>query len=129
VACSSEMAYCSTSSSIILWWTTHVRSGCPMPTHTLINCKCCNPSVFPLRLTHPGTLATSKSTRIWGFHSSPTELWLGVNWCVEPLSSVTWKAPMPTKSRLKSLAGTEESWLSAGQSSLTLKRQPIRRND
>jgi hypothetical protein len=41
-------------------------------THTLINYKCCNPSAFALGLTHPDTLVTSKSTSIWGFHSSPT---------------------------------------------------------
>jgi hypothetical protein len=29
--------------------------------------KCCNPHVFTLRLTHPGTLVTGKFTRIWGF--------------------------------------------------------------
>jgi hypothetical protein len=44
----------------------------PLPTSILINCKCCNPSVFALRLTHPGTLVTSKSMRIWRFYSLPT---------------------------------------------------------
>jgi hypothetical protein len=60
------------------WWTTRARSGGPLLTPTLINYKCCNPSVFALRLTHPGTWVTGRLTSIWGFHSSTTtsEHWL-----------------------------------------------------
>jgi hypothetical protein len=44
----------------------------PLLAPTSGSCKCCNPSVFALRLTHLGTLVTGKFTRIWGFHSSLT---------------------------------------------------------
>jgi hypothetical protein len=79
--CPSETVCCSTSSSSILWWITHVRSGGPLPAATSGSCKCYNPSVFALRLTHLRTLVTGKFTRIWGFHSSPTtsEHWLTVS--------------------------------------------------
>jgi hypothetical protein len=110
-ACPSETVCCSRSSSSVLWWITHVRSGGPLPKASSGNCKCYNPSVFELRLTHLGTLVTGKFTRIWGFHSSPTtsehdwEFRLKVSWCGEPLSSATWKAPVPTKGWLKSPTG------------------------
>jgi hypothetical protein len=39
---------------------------------TLINYKCCNPSVFALLLSHPGTMLTTISTGIWGIHTSQT---------------------------------------------------------
>jgi hypothetical protein len=51
---------------------THARSGGLLPTPTSVSCRCCNPSVFALQLTHPGTLVTGKFTTIWGFHSLPT---------------------------------------------------------
>jgi hypothetical protein len=38
-------------------------------TATSGSCKCCNPSVFALRLTHLGALLTCKLTRIWEFTS------------------------------------------------------------
>jgi hypothetical protein len=80
-ACPSETVCCSTSSSSVLWWITHVWSGGSLPAATSGICKCYNPSVFALRLTHLGTLVTGKFTRIWGFHSSPTtsEHWLRVS--------------------------------------------------
>jgi hypothetical protein len=71
-ACRSETVRCSASSSSILWCTAHVRSGGPLPAAMSESCKCYNPSVFALRLTHLGTLVTGKFTMIWGFHSSPT---------------------------------------------------------
>jgi hypothetical protein len=37
--------------------------------------------------------------------SSDCELWVEVSRCGDPLSSATWKAPMPTKGRLKSPEG------------------------
>jgi hypothetical protein len=80
-ACPSETVCCSTSSSSVLLWIMHVRSGGPLPTATSGSCKYYNPSVFALRLIHLGTLVTGKFTRIWGFHSSPTtsERWLIVS--------------------------------------------------
>jgi hypothetical protein len=61
----------STSSSSVLWLTTHAQSRRLLLAPTSRNCKCCNPSVFALRITHLGTLITVKFTRILGFHSSP----------------------------------------------------------
>jgi hypothetical protein len=109
VACPSETACCSISSSSVLWWITHVRSGGPLPAATSGSCKCYNPSVFALRLTHLGTVVTGKFTWVWGFHSSPTTLEhclrvsTQVSWCGEVLCSATWKTPVPTK--LKSPTG------------------------
>jgi hypothetical protein len=67
-----------TSSSSVLWLTTHAQSGRLLLALTSRNCKYCNPSVFALRITHLGTLITVKFTRILGFHSSTTtsEHWL-----------------------------------------------------
>jgi hypothetical protein len=78
VACPSETVCCSTSSSSVLWWITHVWG--PLPAAMSGSCKCYNPSVFTLQLTHLGTLVTGKFTRILGFHSSLTtsEHWLRV---------------------------------------------------
>jgi hypothetical protein len=80
-ACPSETVCCSTSSSSVLWWITHVRFGGPLPAATSGSCKWYNPSVFALRITQLGTLVTGKFTRIWGFHSLPTtsEHWLRVS--------------------------------------------------
>jgi hypothetical protein len=134
-ACPSETVCCSTSSSSVLLWITHVRSGGPLPAATSESYKCCNPSAFALRLTHLGTLVTGRFTRIWEFHSSPTtsEYWLRVStkvsWCGEPLSSATWKALVPTKGCWSHPRWTEEGWWSAGQSRLPLKRRPSRRNE
>jgi hypothetical protein len=79
--CPSETVCCSISSSSVLWWITHVRTGSPLPAATSGSCKWYNPSVFALRLMSLGTLVTDKFTRIWGFHSSPTtsEHWLIVS--------------------------------------------------
>jgi hypothetical protein len=103
MACPSEITYCSTSSSSFPWWTTHARYGGPLSTHTLINCKCCNPSVFALpyvgnKQMHEDSILRQRHQR------TDWELWLEVSWRGEPLSSATWKAPMPTKGRLKSPA-------------------------
>jgi hypothetical protein len=54
--CLSETVYCSTRSSSVLWWTTHVRHGGPLPAVVPKSCKSYSPSVFALRLTHLGTL-------------------------------------------------------------------------
>jgi hypothetical protein len=72
VSCPSEMACCFISSSSVLWWLVHARSGDPLLAATFGSCKCCNPIVFILRLTNLGKLVRSKFTRIWGFHFSPT---------------------------------------------------------
>jgi hypothetical protein len=50
----------------------HDRSGGPLLAATSGSCKCCNPSVFALRLTQRSSLVTDKFTRIRQFHSSPT---------------------------------------------------------
>jgi hypothetical protein len=39
-ACPSETECCSTSSSPVLWWITHVRSGDLLPAATFGSCKC-----------------------------------------------------------------------------------------
>jgi hypothetical protein len=70
--CPLRTACYSTSSSSVVWWTTHARSGGALPTPTSLSCRCCNPSVFALRLTHSGTLVTGQFTTICGFHSLPT---------------------------------------------------------
>jgi hypothetical protein len=112
MACPSETVCCSTSSSSVLWWITHVRSGGPLPTATSGSCKCYNPSVFALRLTHHGTLVTGRFTRIWDsilrqpHQSTDWEFQLKVSWCGEPLSSATWKVLVPTRGWLKSPTGT-----------------------
>jgi hypothetical protein len=71
-ACPLEMVRCFTSSSSVLWWIMHVLSWGPLPAALSGSCKCCDPCVFALRLTHPDTLVTNKSAKIWGFHSSLT---------------------------------------------------------
>jgi hypothetical protein len=43
--CPSETVCCSTSSSSVLWWITHVWSGGPLPAATSGSCKFYNPSV------------------------------------------------------------------------------------
>jgi hypothetical protein len=110
-ACPSEMVRCSTSSSSVLRWITHVRSGGPLPAPTSGSCRYYNPSVFALRLTHIGTLVTGKFTKIRGsilrrpHHSTDWEFRLKVSWCGEALSSAKWKAPVPTKGWLNSPTG------------------------
>jgi hypothetical protein len=49
-ACPSETAFCTTSSSSVLWWITHVRSGGPLPAATSGSCKCYKTIVFALVL-------------------------------------------------------------------------------
>jgi hypothetical protein len=83
------------------------------PSHMSGSCKCCNPSVIALRLSHVGTLVTGKFTRIWWSHSSPTaskhwEFRPKVSWCGEPLSSATWKALVPVKGCFKSPTALSE---------------------
>jgi hypothetical protein len=109
--CPSDTVCCSTSSSSVLWWITHVRSGSPLPAATSGSCKCYNSSVFALRLTYIGTLVTGKFTRIWGsilrrlHQSTDWEFRLNLSWYGERLSSETSKALVPSKSWLKSPMG------------------------
>jgi hypothetical protein len=46
------------SSLSVLWWTVSAVSGSPLLVAMSGSCKCCNPSVFTLRQTHPGSLVT-----------------------------------------------------------------------
>jgi hypothetical protein len=134
VVCPSETACCSTSSSSVPWWTTHVPSGGRLPTLTLINYNYCNPSVFELRLTHPGSnrqihedfglpffadhiraLTESFDSKL-ADAGNPLVRQLGRHFC-QPRAG--WSHP-----RL-----TEEGWRSAGQSRQPLKRRPSRHSD
>jgi hypothetical protein len=57
---------------------------------------------------------------------------LKVSWCGEPLSSETWKAPVPTKRPRADWSNprvTEVDWRSADQLRLSIKRRPSRRNE
>jgi hypothetical protein len=65
VVCQSSSVCCSTSSSYVLWRCTRARSSGPLFAPTSRNCKCCNPSVFALQLTHLGTSVRS-NLRIFG---------------------------------------------------------------
>jgi hypothetical protein len=120
-ACPPETVCCSTSSSSALWWITHFQSGCPLPAATYVRCKCYNPSVFALRLTHLGKLVTGKFKSICVFDFSPTtsEHWLRASTqsllCGKHLSSATWKA-LWSHPRV-----TEVGWCSAGQPSPSQK--------
>jgi hypothetical protein len=49
---------CFASNSSVLWWTTHARSGGPLPTPTSRICMCCEPRVFARWITQLGTIAT-----------------------------------------------------------------------
>lgn len=59
------------------WWPMCAVSGNPLPALTPGSCKCQNPSVSVLRLTHLGTLVISKFRRIWRCKFSPisSEIW------------------------------------------------------
>jgi hypothetical protein len=133
-ACPSETVCCSTSSSSVLWWITHFRSGGPLPAATFGIFMCYNPSIFALRLTHLGTLVTGKFTRIWGFHSSPTlsltesfdsKLADAGNPFVRQLGRhlcrprADWSHPRVT----------EVHWCSTSRPRLSIFRQPSRRNE
>jgi hypothetical protein len=111
------------SSSSVLCWITHVRSGGPLPAATSGSCKCYNPSVFALRLTHLGTLVTGTFTRNWGFHSSPTtsELWLKVsNYAGNPLVRQLGRHLCRPRADWSHTRVTEVDWCSAGQPRLSL---------
>jgi hypothetical protein len=50
------------------WPGQHGTSGGPLSAAMSGSCKCYNPSVLALQLTHLGTLVIGKFTRSWGFH-------------------------------------------------------------
>jgi hypothetical protein len=88
--------------------------------------KCCDLSVFALRLTHPGTLVRSKSTRIWRLFFADH-----IRALIESLGSKLADAGNPLVRQLgRHLCQpradwshprvTEEGWRSASQSRLSL---------
>jgi hypothetical protein len=127
--CMSGTACCSTSSSSVLWWITHVRSGGPLPAATYGSCRYYNPSVFALRLTHLGTLATrgfGDSIFRRSHDSTDRNFQLKVSWCGEPLNSATWKALGPTEGCLKLLTGSRsELMLSRPAEAVPQKDSPV----
>jgi hypothetical protein len=129
-ACPSETV-CSSS---VIRWITHVRSGGLLPSAISRSCKCYNQSVFALRLTHLGTLATGKFTRIWGLHSSPTtsEHWLSFDSKLVdagyPLFRQLGRHLCWARKEWSHPRVTEEDWCSAGQPRPSLKRRPSRCN-
>jgi hypothetical protein len=99
-------------------------------TYTLINYKCCNPSVFALWLTYPVTLVTSKSTRIWdsilrgphqSFETESFGLKLADTW--NPLGQKLGRHLCQPRADWSHPWLTEEGWRSVGQSRLPLKRR------
>jgi hypothetical protein len=70
---------CSRSSSFVLWWITHVRSGGPLPAAVSKSCKSYNPSVR-IATSARWYVGNRQIHEDLGFHSSPTtsEPWLRV---------------------------------------------------